>query len=353
MLAPARLRTSAPFQAPSDDVIAVRDLTKVYPGGIEAIKGIRFFVRDGEFFGFLGPNGAGKSTTIKILITLLARSSGEISVLGYDVSSEASTVRRLIGYAAPEACLDLELTGRENLSIQGSLYHLDRATTRRRSAELIELMDLGTAADRKVETYSGGMRKRVDLACALIHKPRVLFLDEPSSGLDPQNRAVVWRYLERLNKEEGLTIFLTTHYMEEADRLCDRLAIIDDGIISAEGSPADLKASIGGAVVSIVFKTSGGRSANEQARQAHELVKAFPFVSNTRLSHGDAASVLAAAVSNGGESIPILLRVLAEARLDVTDVRLTSPTLDDVFLKYTGVRGVQVEPIQSVVVHGS
>lgn len=329
---------------PDNAVIDVQNLTKTYPGGVEAVKGITFQVREGEFFGFLGPNGAGKTTTIKVLITLLGRTGGEVKILGHDVAHEADTVRRLIGYAAQEASPDDELTARENLDIQGSLYGLDRATIKQRTEELIELMDLKDAADRKVGTYSGGMRKRLDLATGLIHRPRILFLDEPTTGLDPQNRAGLWRYLEKLNKEEGLTIFLTTHYMEEADKLCARLAIIDHGKIIAEGSPKELKASLGGDVITLSFKDNG-MSATEQVERAKALLESQPYVRSITPGSGEGAGTLAVVVQNGGESVPPVMRTLDAAGVLVSGLTLTSPTLDDVFLKYTGTRIRQEDPV--------
>lgn len=329
---------------PDNAVIDVRNLIKTYPGGVEAVKGISFHVREGEFFGFLGPNGAGKTTTIKILITLLARTGGDVRILGHDVTHEADTVRRLIGYAAQEASPDDELTARENLDIQGSLYGIDRVTLKKRTEELIELMDLKEAADRKVGTYSGGMRKRLDLATGLIHRPRILFLDEPTTGLDPQNRAGLWRYLERLNKEEGLTIFLTTHYMEEADKLCQRLAIIDHGKIIAEGSPKELKASLGGDVITLTFKDNGV-SAAEQVTRARALLETQPYVRSITVGADDAAGSLAVVVQNGGESVPPVMRTLDAAGVIVSGLTLTSPSLDDVFLKYTGSRIRQEDPV--------
>lgn len=335
--------TSQPSATP---VIEVKNLVKTYPGNVEAVKSINFQVGDGEFFGFLGPNGAGKSTTIKILITLLGRTGGEVKILGYDVEKDAEAVRRLIGYAAQEASPDDELTGRENLNIQGNLYGLDQKTIKERSQELLDLMDLteGGAGDRKVGTYSGGMRKRLDLATALIHRPRILFLDEPTTGLDPQNRAGLWRYLERLNKQEGLTIFLTTHYMEEADRLCERLAIIDHGRIITEGSPAQLKSNLGGDVITLGFK-SNGSSATEQADKAKELIQPLPFVRDLTLGTGATQGSLAVVVQNGGESVPPVMRTLDSAGIIVNSLTLTSPSLDDVFLKYTGERIRQDDPV--------
>ncbi len=332
----------APAQeTPKNAVIEVQDLVKVYQGGVEAVKGINFFVKDGEFFGFLGPNGAGKSTTIKILITLIGRTSGNTTILGHDVERDRDAVRRLIGYAAQEASPDDELTARENLDIQGNLYHIERSVIKQRAEELIELMDLKEAANRKVGTFSGGMRKRLDLASALIHRPRILFLDEPTTGLDPQNRASLWKYLERLNKQEGLTIFLTTHYMEEADRLCDRLAIIDGGKIIAEGSPAELKARLGGDVITLSFKQDGA-ALQQQITQMQETLQNESFVRSATVSKENNLVVV---VEHGQEGIPLVMRLLDRAGLPVTGLSLSSPSLDDVFLKYTGTRIRQDDPV--------
>ncbi len=310
-----------------EPIIDVRDLTKVYPDGTRAVQGVSFQVERGEFFGFLGPNGAGKSTTIKILITLLNKTSGEAHVFGQDVDRDADAIRRRIGYSAQEIGLDDELTGRENLLLQGRLYHLPSAVLKQRVKELLALMDLAADADRPAGSYSGGMRKRLDLATGLIHRPELLFLDEPTTGLDPQNRAGLWKHLERLNKDEGLTIFLTTHYMEEADRLCDRLAIIDHGRIIAEGSPANLKAQLGGDVVALTFKDETG--AKERAAM---LVKGLPFVRDVTAGE-EGINVI---VEDGGAAVPELMRVLGEAGLRVARLSMTTPTLDDVFLKHTG-----------------
>ena len=239
-------------------IIDVRDLVKVYPGRgpgtqepVRAVDGVTFSVAGGEFFGFLGPNGAGKSTSIKIITTLLAKTSGVVTLCGRDIEREAEAVRRLIGYAGQSIGVDGELTGRENLTLVGHLYHLPAALVKERVAELLAVLQLEEAADRPAYTYSGGMRRRLDLGSGLIHRPRVLFLDEPTTGLDPQTRNAVWEYLRKLHSEEAMTIFLTTQYMEEADQLCQRLAIIDRGKIVAEGSPTALKAEIGADVVTI------------------------------------------------------------------------------------------------------
>jgi daunorubicin resistance ABC transporter ATP-binding subunit len=310
-------------------VIEVEELTKVYPDGTEAVRGISFRVARGAFFGFLGPNGAGKSTTIKILITLLGQTGGTARILGHDVTREADAIRRRIGYAAQEVGVDDDLSGRENLLLQGRLYHLPAPLLRQRVEELLRLMDLEADADRAAGAYSGGMRKRLDLATGLIHRPEVLFLDEPTTGLDPQNRAALWRYLERLNKQDGLTIFLTTHYMEEADRLCDRLAIIDHGRLIAQGSPAELKAQLGGQVIALVFPEAELAQSQERAAA---LLRGLPGVRDV-VPFDEGVNVIA---EDGGAAVPEVLRVLASAGVTVARLSLTSPTLDDVFLKHTG-----------------
>ncbi len=314
-----------------EQVIEVNNLKKIYPDGTEAVKGITFHIQRGEFFGFLGPNGAGKSTTIKMLITLLDKTAGEARVLGFDISQEAQEIRRRIGYAAQETGVDDDLTGWENLDLQGRLYHLPAHRLEQRVRELLELMDLTEDADRPAGAYSGGMRKRLDLATALINEPEILFLDEPTTGLDPQTRANLWKYLEKLNKEEGLTIFLTTHYMEEADRLCDRLAIIDHGELIAEGSPADLKAELGGDVISLRFRLNG-RPPQVETEQASTLLRELDFIREiSPVEQG-----LNVIVKEGGSAVPIVLKALERAGIEIEKLSLTSPTLDDVFLRYTG-----------------
>ncbi len=312
-------------------VVDVQDLVKVYPDGTQAIQGISFRVEAGEFFGFLGPNGAGKSTTIKILITLLRKTSGKIDVMGLDLDRQTDAIRRLIGYAAQEVGVDDDLTARENLVLQGELYHMERKVIRQRTDELLELMDLTDDAHRPAGSFSGGMRKRLDLATGLMHRPRLLFLDEPTTGLDPQNRANLWVYLDRLNKQEKLTIFLTTHYMEEADKLCNRLAIIDHGQIKTQGSPRQLKQELGGDVIALRFEANE-RSIEQQIHQACTVLSDAPFLVNLdRFDEG--VNVYA---QNGGQVVPNVLRRLEDAKLHVAQLSLTSPSLDDVFLKHTG-----------------
>src|SRR2546428_6242853 len=231
--------------------VQVENLVKTYGDGTQAVKGISFNVDDGEFFGFLGPNGAGKSTTIKILTTLLRKTSGSANVAGLDIEHDAQKVRRLIGVQMQDTVIDEDLTGRENLMLQGHLQQMRGEELRERVNELLKIVDLGDAVDKRAAYYSGGMKKRLDLASTLVHKPKVLFLDEPTTGLDPQSRATVWDYLEELNKKDGITIFLTTQYLEEADRLCQRLCIVVAGKIVAEGSPVGLKKDIGADAITI------------------------------------------------------------------------------------------------------
>ena len=213
------------------EIIKVSDLTKEYPDGTKAIQGISFSVGEGEFFGFLGPNGAGKSTTIKILTTLLHKTSGSVAVGGHDIVADSKVVRKMIGVQSQDIVVDEDLTGRENLILQGHLQQIYGKGLEERVSELLKIVGLEDVAGKRAAFYSGGMKKRLDLASSLVHSPKILFLDEPTTGLDPQSRASIWAYLQKLNKEGGITIFLTTQYMEEADRLCHKLSIIDNGQI--------------------------------------------------------------------------------------------------------------------------
>ena len=308
-------------------IVEVDGLRKVFEPDIRAVDGISFRVDRGEVFGFLGPNGAGKSTTIKVLTTLLRPTSGGVRVDGHDVVREAAAVRRVIGYAAQEVGVDDDLTGRENLVLQCRLYHLPSGQIPDRVDELLKTVDLGEAADRPAGTYSGGMRKRLDLAMGLIHKPKLLFLDEPTTGLDPQNRRALWEYIKGLN-DAGTTIFLTTQYMEEADRLADRLAIIDRGRIVAEGTPAALKAEIGADVVQIAFREDGG----EAAGRARSVLAQIPGITGVQ-DFEDGLSVYAQA---GPALVPQIVRALDAAHAEVARLTLAGPSLDDVFLKHTG-----------------
>jgi ABC-2 type transport system ATP-binding protein len=325
-----------------ENIIEVRDLVKVYKDGTQAVKGITFDVRPGEFFGFLGPNGAGKSTTIKMITTLLPITSGSVTLLGYDVQAHPNDVRVRIGYAAQEVGIDDELTGRENLMLQGRLFHIEEKLLRQRVDELLDITDLTDDASRPAGSYSGGMRKRLDLATGLVHHPRVLFLDEPTTGLDPQTRANLWTYLEKLNKQERLTIFLTTHYMEEADRLCERLAIIDHGKIVATGTPDELKSQLGGEVITLAFKHNGIPH-DELCGRATDILNSVDFVSGADC-FDEGINVYA---NNGPSAVPAVIRALEEKGLQIDKLSLTRPSLDDVFLKYTGRKIRDEGPVQN------
>jgi ABC-2 type transport system ATP-binding protein len=292
-------------------------------GEFVAVDGVDLTVQRGEIYGFLGPNGAGKSTTTRMLCTLTALSGGRASVAGYDVAQQAGQVRLRIGAALQSAALDEMQTGTELLRQQGRYYGLSRSQIDSRLAELRGLIDIGDALDQRIKTYSGGMKRRVDLAAALIHNPEVLFLDEPTTGLDPSSRAKVWEEVQRLNTELGMTIFLTTQYLEEADALADRVGIIDQGKIIAEGTPGELKRSIGADVIAV-------RVAD--VSRAEPVIAAVPGIDAVE-SQGD--EVLAATSDGPGHVSPIVV-ALAEADVRVRSLTLREPTLDDVFLTLTG-----------------
>jgi ABC-2 type transport system ATP-binding protein len=292
--------------------------------GVSAVDGLDLVVRRGEIYGFLGPNGAGKSTTVRVLCTLLAPSAGRAVVAGYDVAAEPGQVRFRIGVALQDAALDPKQTGEELLRLQGRLYGLTRRETERRLAELKELVDIGDAVRRPISTYSGGMRRRLDLAAALVHNPDVLFLDEPTTGLDPVSRVRVWEEVRRLNDELGMTVFLTTQYLEEADELADRVGILSAGRLVAEGSPTELKRSIGNDL--IVVRVDGPPSA---ARAC------LADVAGVQAVDAGAGQVVVTA-ANGSATIGPVAVALAHAGIAVRDLTLRTPTLDDVFLELTG-----------------
>src|SRR5882757_3011088 len=296
--------------------IEATGLTRTFKGGIDAVRGVDVRVPEGEVFGFLGPNGAGKSTTIRMLCTLLPPSSGTATVAGYDVVADGDDVRRSIGVALQEIGLDPVQTGRELLELQCGLYGITGSAARERAAELLDLVGLIDAADRRTKTYSGGMKRRLDLASALVHQPKVLFLDEPTTGLDPASRLTVWDEVRSINAT-GTTIFLTTQYLEEADALCERLAIIDAGEIVAEGTPESLKAEIGKDVVSVELH---GADAERTRRVIGEQ------------------DALALFVENGAASIAEIVRRLDTADIEVGAISVSRPSLDDVFLEATGRR---------------
>ncbi len=312
-------------------MIRVEQLVKQF-NSLTAVNGISFEVAPGELFGFLGPNGAGKTTAIKILTTLLKPTSGRGTVAGYDVLKEPSKVRSVIGYVAQDVSVDDKATGRENLMLQGRLHRMNGRLLNQRVDELLELVDLTADANRLTETYSGGMRKRLDLIAGLIHRPKVLFLDEPTLGLDPQTRVRVWNYLRELNQKEGITIFLTTHYMEEADELCHRVAIIDYGEIKALGSPKELKDEIGGDCINIGFSEErliGGGALIETASQ---ILQGQPYIQRIETL----ADSVAVYVDRGEEIMPRIIELLKENGISVKTITLSRPSLHDVFLKHTG-----------------
>jgi len=313
------------------DIITVKDLVEVYSDGTKAVDNISFNVQEGDFFGFLGPNGAGKSTTIKILTTLLRKTSGSVIVAGHDLDAEASEIRKIIGVQSQDTTVDGDLTGRENLMLQGHFQQLETSQIKARVAELMKLVELESAADKRARNYSGGMKKRLDLATALIHKPRLLFLDEPTTGLDPQSRTVIWNYLQKLNKEEGTTIFLTTQYLEEADRLCKRLAIIDFGKIVASGTPAELKRQIGADSIKVSLE-----NCIKDKVHATELLKSMTGV--TEVIETPAEECLTVYAKDGGTLIADIVRALDSSDIRLTSVTFSSPSLDDVFIRHTGRR---------------
>ena len=295
-------------------------------GSVRAVDGVDLNVREGEMFGFLGPNGAGKTTVIRMLITLLAPTAGTITVAGFDGVRESNQVRNRIGAALQEAALDDKQTGRETLRLQGRLYGLRTRQIRQRIADLSDLVDIGEAMDRLVGTYSGGMKRRLDLAAALIHRPEILFLDEPTTGLDPISRARIWEEVRRINGDMGVTVFLTTQYMEEADALAERVGIIDRGRLVAQGTPADLKRARGDDL--ILARIDGDVDAAARA------VETIPTVSNVETR----GSELTISVANGAALVSAVALRLSESGIDVEELILRTPTLDDVFLQVTGAR---------------
>jgi ABC-2 type transport system ATP-binding protein len=304
-------------------ILECEDLRKTFADGFEAVRGITFDIEEGEAFGLLGPNGAGKTTTMRMLGTLLLPTSGRALVAGHDVVRAAGAVRRAIGFAMQEAGLARYATGREHLHMMGRLYGLSRAQTRSRASDLLVLFGLEEAADRQVRTYSGGMRRRIDLACGLVHRPRLLFLDEPTTGVDPTSRAALGEELRRL-QGEGVSLFLTTHYLEEADRLCDRLAIVDRGVIVARGTPDELKAEVGADVVTVGLSDS----------QAPSAAEALGALGRVRVA-GSGRSV-ALELTDGASAVARIVEHLRGAGIVPATITVARPTLDDVFLRYTG-----------------
>jgi ABC-2 type transport system ATP-binding protein len=302
--------------------IETRGLQRTFAGEVKAVQGVDLEVADGEIYAFLGPNGAGKTTTVRMLTTLLRPSGGSARVAGFDVAREAGKVRRAIGVALQEAALDPLMTGRELMQLQATLHGIPKAEAKRRGDALIERVGLTNAADRRVGTYSGGMRRRLDLGTALVHEPSVLFLDEPTTGLDPASRAAIWQEVRKLNVE-GTTVFLTTQYLEEADQLANRVGIIDEGLMAAEGTPAQLKAQVGKPRLEL-------RLAEGSADACEQVLARF----GEPLPPKDGLVVVA--LEEGARGIAPIIRALDEAGIVVHDLRLVEPTLDDVFLEKTG-----------------
>jgi ABC-2 type transport system ATP-binding protein len=308
------------------EAIVVQDLTKTYHKKVQALAGVSFTVHKGEIFGLLGPNGAGKTTAVRILATLTQADGGQAFVAGHDVRREADTVRHEIGYVAQASGVDKYATGRENLVLQAQLQRVPRAEIDGRVSRMLDRVGLSDAAKRIVNTYSGGMKRRLDIAMGLVHEPSVLFLDEPTTGLDPETRAALWSDLERLRQERNLAVLLTTHYLEEADHLCDRLAIIDRGRIVVQGTPSELKAQIQGDLVAL--------SVNGASRRAAELLRQAPGVLEVLSDSGE----VVARVDQGATAVPVLITLLEREGVDVHAVTLSRPSLDEVYLYHTGHR---------------
>jgi ABC-2 type transport system ATP-binding protein len=321
------MKTSAEGVSQSEvhPIVRVEGLVKSYDGGkTKAVDGVSFEVKEGEIFGFLGPNGAGKSTTINMLTTLLPPTSGRAEVCGFDVHKNANEVRRNVGVVPQDYTADEDMTGFENILLCADLYGIPRSDSKRHALELLELVELQDAAKRKVSTFSGGMRRRLELACGLINYPKLLFLDEPTLGLDVQTRAAVWKYIRQLKDDYKMTLFVTTHYLEEADSLCDRIAIIDHGHIVKIGTPEELKATVGGDVIVVGVRELGPDISQDIAKIS--LVKAVTKTGNDYRIKVDA----------GEEASPQIIDMIRSKGLHVSKISLTRPTLDEAYLELTG-----------------
>ena len=305
--------------------IETKSLTKSF-GDLKAVDDISFNVENGEIFGFLGPNGAGKSTTMMILTTLLKPTSGQALVSGFDVQTQPKQVRQNIGYVQQETTVDEYLTGRENLLLQARLNHIPKDLINKRIDEILELIELSDKQDNAVVTYSGGMRKRLDIAGGLLHRPKVLFLDEPTVGLDIQTRRKIWEYIKKIHKEFDMTIFLSTHYMEEADQLCNRIGIIDDGKIQVIDSPQNLKSAMGNEVISLTIENGDTEKAFLSELNKIELINKINQDQNK----------ITLFASKGTEVIPKIFQISSDLNVKINSLSLTQPTLDDVFISYTG-----------------
>jgi ABC-2 type transport system ATP-binding protein len=307
----------------NENVIEVKGLTKVFNHSLTAVDHIDFSVKRGEIFGFLGPNGAGKTTTISMLITILKPTSGKATILGGDIAKQSLEVRSSIGVVPQEYTADEDLTGYENILLCADLYGIPRSVSKKRALDLLQLVELMAFKDKRVQTYSGGMRRRLELACGLINRPKVLFLDEPTLGLDVQTRAATWNYVKMLKREFGMTLFLTTHYLEEADALCDRIAIIDHGRIVVIGTPAELKDSLGGDIITLAI---------QKDEDITELISKIEHVKEVTKENGGYTIKSA----NGEVTAPLIIEALRKNGHVVTKLSLTKPTLNEVYLQYTG-----------------
>jgi ABC-2 type transport system ATP-binding protein len=318
----------------SSAIVKVDKLSKTF-GSLKAVDGISFEIQEGEIFGLLGPNGAGKTTTINMLTTLLKPTSGNAQVCGYNIFKQANEVRRNVGVVPQEYTADEDMSGKNNILLCADLYGLPRSDSKQHSEELLKLVELQDAADKKVGTYSGGMRRRLELACGLINYPKLLFLDEPTLGLDVQTRTAVWKYIKTLKEEYRMTLLMTTHYLEEADSLCDRIAIIDHGHIIKIGSPEELKSSIGGDVIVIEVKEAEPDVSSDISQI--KLVKDVKKNMNTYRIKADL----------GEEASPQITDMIRSKGLHVTKVSLTKPTLDEAYLEFTG-RSLREEEVDKL-----
>jgi ABC-2 type transport system ATP-binding protein len=306
-----------------EEAIKAEGLTKVFNGSLVAVDHIDFSVKHGEIFGFLGPNGAGKTTTINMLITVLKPTEGKASILGYDIAKQNNEVRYSIGVVPQEYTADEDLTGYENILLCADLYGISREVSKKRALDLLRLVELTEFKDKKVQTFSGGMRRRLELACGLINRPQMLFLDEPTLGLDVQTRAATWNYIRTLKKEFGMTLFMTTHYLEEADALCDRVAIMDHGKIIVVGTPTELKDSLGGDIITVGVKEDVDITG---------LIEKIEHVKEVKKENG----TYMIKSENGEVTAPLIIEALRKAGHVVTRLSLTKPTLNEVYLQYTG-----------------
>jgi ABC-2 type transport system ATP-binding protein len=307
----------------SEEIIKAEGLTKVFNHQLVAVDHVNFEIKRGEIYGFLGPNGAGKTTTINMLITILKPTEGKATVLGFDILKQNNEVRNVIGVVPQEYTADEDLTGLENILLCADMYGIPRKIAQQRALDLLKLVELTDFKDKQVQTFSGGMRRRLELACGLINRPKILFLDEPTLGLDVQTRTATWNYIRKLKEEYGMTLFMTTHYLEEADTLCDRVAIIDHGKIVIVGTPEDLKHSLGGDIITIGIKEDADVS---------ELISKVENVKDVKKENG----TYRIKAEIGEVTAPSIIETLRKKGYTVAKLSLTEPTLNEVYLEYTG-----------------